>query len=93
MTQASIAEAKNNLPRLVQQAEAGEPVSITRRGQPVAVLLSAVAYQRLLSPRPVLGDFLRDWRQQMRDAATGFPDDDTFAGLRDNHPGRPADLE
>lgn len=92
MTQASIAEAKNNLPRLVQQAEAGEPVSITRRGQPVAVLLSAAAYQRLLAPRPSLGDFLRVWRQQMQDAAADFPDDDAFNGLRDNRPGCPADL-
>ncbi len=47
MSEASIAEAKNQLTRLIHQAEGGEPVHITRRGKPVAVLLSADQYTRL----------------------------------------------
>ena len=46
MAVVSIAEAKNHLPRLVQQVEAGEPVRITRRGLPVAVLISEAEYAR-----------------------------------------------
>jgi len=47
MTTVSIAEAKNQLPRIVQQAETGDPVHITRHGKPVAVLVSEAEYERL----------------------------------------------
>jgi prevent-host-death family protein len=47
MTENSIADAKNHLTRLIHQAEAGEPVHITRRGKPVAVLLFAREYARM----------------------------------------------
>jgi len=43
----SIAEAKDRLPRLVHAAEAGVPVALTRRGKPVAVLISMAEYDRL----------------------------------------------
>lgn len=39
----SIAEAKNNLPKLIRAVEGGEPVVITRNGKPVAQLTSAPA--------------------------------------------------
>jgi prevent-host-death family protein len=47
MTQTSIADAKTQLTRLIHQAERGETVHITRRGKPVAVLLSEDEYARL----------------------------------------------
>ena len=43
----SIAQAKDRLPRLVHDAEAGVPVALTRRGKPVAVLISKAEYDRL----------------------------------------------
>jgi len=92
MTQASIAEAKNNFPRLVQQAEAGEPISITRRGHPVAVLLSTHAYERLIAPKPALSEFLHTWREEMRTASIPFADEDVFTNLRDNTAGREVEL-
>ena len=92
MNQASIAEAKNQFPRLVQQAEAGERVSITRRGRPVAVLLSVQDYERLLNPLPDLAGFLSTWRAQMQAAATSYPEAGEFEQLRDNTPGREVDL-
>lgn len=49
MNAASIAQAKDQFTRLVHQAEQGEAVQITRRGKPVAVLVSAAEYQRLHS--------------------------------------------
>lgn len=51
MPESSIAEAKAHLTRLIQQAERGEAIRITRRGKPVAVLLSEDAYQRLSQGR------------------------------------------
>jgi prevent-host-death family protein len=65
MTTVSIAEAKNQLARIVQQAEAGEPVHITRHGKPVAVLLSEMEYERLRAGQAEpesLWDTVRDWR-------------------------------
>ena len=47
MSESSIAEAKTQLTRLIHQAERGEVVHITRRGKPVAVLLSEEEYARL----------------------------------------------
>ena len=47
MAKTSIADAKNQLTRLIHQAERGEPVHLTRRGKPVAVLLSEDEYARL----------------------------------------------
>jgi len=38
MTRYSVAEAKNNLPRLLDRMLAGEEVVITRRGKPIARL-------------------------------------------------------
>lgn len=46
----SIAEAKNNLSGLVHEAEQGHPVRLTRRGKPVAVLISTEQYERLSKP-------------------------------------------
>ena len=47
----SIAAARNNLSGLVHEAEQGHPVRLTRRGKPVAVLISTEQYERLSKPR------------------------------------------
>ena len=43
----SIAEAKNQLPRLVHDVEKGATVTLTRRGKPIAVLISCTELQKL----------------------------------------------
>ena len=56
--EASIAEAKSRLSKWVRQAEHGEAVLITRRGRPVAALVSAgdlAALQRLRAAGPDAG--------------------------------------
>ncbi len=45
--QFSISEAKNRLPIIIHYVEKGPYVKLTRRGKPVAVLLSIQAYERL----------------------------------------------
>jgi antitoxin Phd len=84
MSQVSIAEARNHLPRLVQQAEAGETVQITRRGRLVAVLLSQEEYGRLRGERMGFMDFLDQWRAEAMKGDSGFADDGDFENLRDN---------
>ena len=45
--QYSIAEAKNKLPSIIHSVERGPSVKLTRRGRPVAVLLSIQENERL----------------------------------------------
>lgn len=42
MTRVSVAEAKNHLSELIARAEAGEEISVTRHGKPVARLVAAM---------------------------------------------------
>jgi prevent-host-death family protein len=46
----SVAEAKNKLPKLIKAAENGEPITICRRGVPVADLVRTKA-KSLESPK------------------------------------------
>jgi antitoxin Phd len=59
----SIAEARDRLPGLVHEAEQGRAVSITRRGKPVAVLISAEEYERLKRAEPDLWESLQEFRR------------------------------
>ncbi|MCC6212329.1 MAG: type II toxin-antitoxin system prevent-host-death family antitoxin [Burkholderiales bacterium] len=47
----SIAQAKDQLTALVRAAERGEVVTVTRRGKPVARVLSESGYRRILGRR------------------------------------------
>ena len=70
MSDTSIGNAKAQLPSLVQRAEAGEPVHITRRGKRVAVILSERDFNRLTAgPLKRTGylDFLADWRKRLQE--------------------------
>ena len=62
--QVSIAEAKDHFSAIVQTAESGTVVTVTRRGHAVARLLSEVEYQRLIRRRRPIdwGDRLIDLR-------------------------------
>ncbi len=51
MVETSIANVKNHLTRFIYEVESGEHVHITRRGRPVAVLLSEDEYARLRQGR------------------------------------------
>jgi len=59
----SIAEARSILPTIVDQAEAGAEIELTRRGKPVDVLISLCQLERMRSDRPrfmdVYGAFLK----------------------------------
>lgn len=74
MKSVSIADAKNRLTELLYNAEDGQPVQVTRRGQPVAVLLSEHEYLRLKSAAAAV-DFaawVRNWREQLPAGVEGI---------------------
>jgi len=80
----SIAEARNDLSSVVREAEAGRPVTLSRRGRPVAVLVSAQQYERLAGRRANLAEAIRCFRA---DHATSLDDSD-WLPQRDLAPGR-----
>jgi prevent-host-death family protein len=59
----TIAEARHNLAAIVHELEEKERVELTRRGEPVAVLLSMRAYQRLTAPKVSFSHAYQKFRQ------------------------------
>jgi prevent-host-death family protein len=87
----SIAGAKNHLPEAVRAAETGQPVTLTRGGRPVAVLLSIARYRELQAERPDFWEVAGGIRSAAAGDGVEFTEVD-FAGLRDEASGRDVDL-
>jgi antitoxin Phd len=83
----SVAEARQHFPRLIRTAERGRAVEITRRGRPVAVLLSASEYLSLTSQRPSFADAVVSLRSRLAVANLGIGSEE-FEGLREKSSGR-----
>jgi prevent-host-death family protein len=84
--QYSIAEARAQLPAIIDLASAGREVVLTRRGRPVAVILStreldrlrgrqtgfSTAYGRFIEKFPAKGDGIgKDFARSLRDRSPG----------------------
>ena len=89
--QFSIAEAKNRLPSIIHYVEKGPYVKLTRRGKPVAVLLSIQEYERLSRKYSGFWSALSAFRQNIQDKGIEISDMD-FDGLRDTSAGREVEL-
>ena len=87
----SVAEARKDLPTLLDQVEGGQPVEITRRGSPVAVVHSLAEYQRLVHATVPFRDAWQTWRASVDDADLDLPVE-WFDRLRDRSTGRAVDL-
>lgn len=83
MAEMSIAEAKSRFAELVHQAEAGQPVRITRRGRAVAVLVSEADYVRLNAGRVGLLAYTHAWRAEAAQAGLALLETPDWADLRD----------
>ena len=83
----SIAEARSSLPAIVDQAAAGQAIELTRRGTPVAVVVSLGEFVRLRGERPGFGDAYRHFLQShvLRDVGV---DGGYFETTRDRKAGR-----
>ena len=92
--QYSIAKARDHFTSLVRIVERGSAVELTRRGKPVAVMLSIQEYKRLSTGQASFWEaYSSFWeaystfREQVNLEELGI-EPDTFAGLRDHSPGR-----
>ncbi len=81
MSEYSIANAKDQLPRLIDRMLDGEPVVITRRGRPVA---RVVPIEPELTTQPKID---LAWLRKIREASsTGVkPTDDAVRAMRDDY--------
>jgi antitoxin Phd len=84
--QYSVAEAGERLAHVVQEAEQGLTVELTRRGKPVAVVLSFDAYERLSSKPRSFWTSYQEFRRKFGDLEVETQD--AFADVRDPSPGR-----
>lgn len=91
MNSYSIAEAKDHFTEIVHEAEQHAPVEITRRGQPVAVLISIGDYQRL-HHRPVSFVEAYDSFRREHDLAQLAIEPALFTDARPRDPGRDTEL-
>ncbi|MBT8339734.1 MAG: type II toxin-antitoxin system Phd/YefM family antitoxin [Desulfatitalea sp.] len=87
--QYTISEAKNRLPAIIHEVEKGPLVKLTRRGRPVAILLSIKEYEKLNRKQGGFWNGLIAFRESV--SLNDLYDDD-FEVLRDDSPGRPVDL-
>lgn len=90
--QFSIAEAKNRLPTIIHYVEKGPSVELTRRGKPVAVLLSIQEYERLSLKYTGFWRAVSEYRRKIENEGIGISERD-FQGLRDLSSGRDVGLE
>jgi prevent-host-death family protein len=87
----SIADARTSLPTIIDQAEAGERIELTRRGKPVAVVVSLREFERLRGDRPRFGDAYKKFLTKYSLAQIGV-DEDFAATTRDKSRGRTVSL-
>ena len=86
-TKVSVAEARQNFARLIRRAQQGKAIEITRRGESVAVLLSASEYLSLTGERPSFAEAIDRIRKRLDVNELGIGDEE-FEGLREESPGR-----
>ncbi|MBL8271225.1 type II toxin-antitoxin system Phd/YefM family antitoxin [Steroidobacter sp.] len=87
----AIAEARANLPTLIDEVEAGAAVELTRRGKVVAVMISVTEYQRLQGKRSSFQEAYQRFLKKHSLAEVGLEPE--FARkVRDRSSGRKVDL-
>jgi prevent-host-death family protein len=86
----SVAEARQHFTELLRRAERGRVLEITRRGQPVAVLVSAREYAKLSGEGRSFRDAVETFRSQMGEA--DLLPEELLGGLRDASPARDVGL-
>ena len=95
MTQYSIAQARDQFAQLVHKVESGETAELTRRGQRVAVIVSAEEYDRFQPKKDfwksVLAfraEYQLDNRQESKIDLSDEAVDEIFSSVREQSSGR-----
>ncbi len=84
----SVAEARNRFAEIVHDLGKTASVEVTRRGKPVAVLISIEEYERLCSRRPDFWEAYQAFRKEFDLDNLNMDPDEIFADVRDKSPGR-----
>ena len=90
--QHSITEARKSLPSLVRAADSGKAVELTRRGEPVAVLIGRRQYERLTLKYRGFSESYGDFTREFSLEELAIDPDELFAGTRDEIHGREVNL-
>lgn len=88
----SVAEARNNLPHIVHEVEHSRAIEITRRGRPVAVIVSKEEYDRLLAPKKGFWTVYQELRSRFNLDELEIDPSQVWGGIRDKSPGRDVNL-
>ena len=83
----SVADARAHLPDILDDVEAGQEVELTRRGRPVAVVLSPQRYEMLRSAYANFRDAYRTFLDRHALEKVGL-EPDFLRSLRSQEPGR-----
>ncbi len=89
--QYTVSEAKNKLPAIIHSVEMGPSVQLTRRGRPVAVLISVAEYDKLRGGYNNFWDTLTAFRKRMQAVQVDISERD-FETIRDSSTGREVDF-
>lgn len=81
----TIAQAKNQLPKLIHSAEAGEDIRISRHGKVVAILVSADRYEQHFQSGEGVFQAMMQWRESQ--ASLNLTDEE-IESWRDRSPAR-----
>jgi prevent-host-death family protein len=87
----SIAEARSNLPAIVDQAEAGLEIELTRRGKPVAVVVSLREFGRRQNEGRGFSDAYKKFLKKYSLKEIGL-EEDFFRAIREKGAGREVSL-
>ena len=87
LKQYPIAKARDHFTSLVRAVERESVIELTRRGKPVAVIVSIQEYKRLLTRQTGFWKAYSAFRERVELQELGI-EPDASAGLRDHSPGR-----
>lgn len=90
----SITEARNQFATLIRNAEEKkQPVQVTRRGRPVAVILSTEAYARLVANQPQHNFWAayQEWRQKWDASDLDIDPEVIWGDIREHAPAQDSD--
>ncbi len=83
----SVADARAHLSDILDEVQAGKDVQLTRRGRPVAVVLSQERYDALRRERTNFADAYRAFTERYAPEDIAL-EPDFFDSLRERAPGR-----
>ena len=88
----SIAEARDNLAAIVHEVEKSDSIEITRRGHPVAVLISKQEFDRLQSGKAGFRQAYQDFCKRVNLAELNIDPSEIWGNVRDKSAGREVEL-